>query len=124
MRWYPAVYSIVLLPFGVTGCARPSAAVPPADEVASVRVTVRKFAEPAEAKVPCKVTLTEPADVAEVIGWLERIDWSQKGADPAVISLPMPDGNITIVAKGGTTRSFGFYWDGGFLAGRFIREGT
>src|SRR4051812_48456873 len=106
MRWHPVVCCLVLFPFGATGCARRSAALPPADEVGSVRVRVRQFKEPTDRKQSCEVTLTEPSDVAEVIGWLERIDWSQKGKDPAVITLPMPDGNITIIPKSGTTRNF------------------
>ena len=69
------------------------------------------------------MTLTAREDVAEVVQWLEGVDWSQRGADPAVITLPPPDGNLTLVTRGGATRRYGFYWDGGLLAERFIRGG-
>jgi hypothetical protein len=96
------------------------------DQVANIRVTVRQSAGDAGPKVPCAVTLTERPEIAEVIGWLEGIDWSQKGTDLTVATMPQADGSIAITTKGGASYDFGFYWDGGFIDGkanRLIRGG-
>jgi hypothetical protein len=126
MRWHPLVCCLALLPLGGAGCARPSAALPPVAEVAKARVTVRQSLGDAGPQAPCDVTLSERPDIAEVMGWLQGIDWSQRGTDLTVATVPTPDGSIAITTKGGASYDFGFYWDGGFVDGkanRLIRGG-
>jgi hypothetical protein len=113
-------YCWLLLAIMGPGCGGPPAAPPSADQVKEIRVTVQRPPGPKDA---CAATLTARTDIVEVVDWPASIDWSQPGADPAVITLPQPDGDIEVTTTSGTTRRYGFYWDGGFLADRFIRGG-
>lgn len=108
------------------GCSSPSSPVPAAGEVAGVRLEVRQLPANAGAKGLCDVALAAAADVAEVIGWLNTIDWSQTGTDVKVVKVGPPDGTITLALKGGATDDFSFAWDGGFIhtrSNRLIRGG-
>jgi hypothetical protein len=126
MRSHALVCCLGLLPVVGTGCARSPAALPAVDQVAKIRVTVRQSAGDTGPKAPCAATLTGRPEIAEVIGWLQGIDWSQQGTDLTVATVPQPDGSIAITAKDGASYDFGFYWDGGFINGkanRLIRGG-
>ncbi len=126
MRWHAIVCCLGLLPLVGTGCVRSSAALPAVDQVANIRVAVGQSAGDAGPQAPCDVTLTERADITWVMGWLQEIDWSQRGTDLTAATMPMPDGGIVITTKGGASYDFGFYWDGGFIDGkanRLIRGG-
>jgi hypothetical protein len=92
--------------------ARPAAPLPARDQVAKVQLTIRQAPADAGFKAPCEATLTRPGDIAEVIDWLEKIDWSQKGIDLTVVKLPEPHGEMVLTAKDATTYSFGFFHDG------------
>ena len=119
------LFPAVLVP-GIAGCAPAGAPVPAADNIAKVQLSVRQIPAGSGLKAPCEVTLTERADIAEVIDWLQKIDWSQSGTDLAVVSIVLPDGGIVVTGKDGTTYDFGFYWDGNFIltkANRLIRGG-
>jgi hypothetical protein len=110
---------LLLLTLGLTGC---SSSTPPAlrQKITAVRLSVAAV-PPAAA---CTVTITTDPALAEITGWLQKIDWSQRGTDPAVINVPPPDGSIQVTTEEGGTAKYGFYWDGGFMtADRFIRGG-
>jgi hypothetical protein len=119
LRWLP-----IILALAVFGCsespaprpegqgARPAVPLPARDQVAKVQLTIRQAPADAGFKVPCEATLTRAADVAEIIDWLEKIDWSQKGIDLTVVKLPPTHGEMVLTAKDTTTYSFGFFHDG------------
>src|SRR4051794_31351710 len=108
MRYRPAVGLLLVFLLAAGGCAR--SPIPPLDQVAVVELTVNHFPNNT-GKAPCKAKLTERADIAEVIDWLNRIDWSQSGTDLAVMSMPPLDGGINVIPKDGAPLDFGFYWD-------------
>src|SRR5262249_36901790 len=73
-------------------------------------------------KPVCTVVLTRKEAIAEVVGWLRGVDWSQAGEDTAPIRLPEPAGYLHIHRQDGTEDSFAFYWDGKFVHGNRLRR--
>jgi hypothetical protein len=115
----------LFVPGLLAGCGGPILP-PPANQVAEVRLSVIRFPKESGGRTTCEVTLTQPADIAEVMDWLGKIDWSQKGTDVQTLSLPQADASVILTTKGGASRYFNVYWDGGFVDGvsnRFLKGG-
>jgi hypothetical protein len=110
-----ATLGLLLLAFGAAGCGG-TKPVPPATDLASARLTITNMTP--GAKPLCDVTLTAPADVAEVLAWLNAVDWSQRGQDLTVVGMPSPDGSFLLKTTGGDYLDFHFYWDGKVVDGR------
>jgi hypothetical protein len=114
-----------LLVVAIAGCA--SSPLPLADQVTEIRLTVKRMPdENAAPAAPRVVNLKERADIAEVMDWLGKIDWSQSGTDLAVVNMPESDGGFTLINKSGAVHNYSFYWDGKFIhtrANRLIHGG-
>jgi hypothetical protein len=109
----------------VAGChgSHFTSPIPSVDEVAKVHLTRGQFLGRPENKSKdfCEATFTERADISPVLDWLAAIDWSQEGMDLTPVTLPQPDGGITLTTKDGATLDFGYYWDGRIIHGRANR---
>jgi hypothetical protein len=114
-----------LLTLVAAGCS--GSPVPQTDQVTEIRLTATRLPEDGVPWTKSRVaTLKAPADIEEVVGWLNAIDWSQSGTDMTAITMPAPDGGFTIIDKSGATHNYGFYWDGKFVhtkVNRLIRGG-
>jgi hypothetical protein len=96
----------------VCGCTASTPPVPPLSDIARIELNVRVFPPGAGRQGPCTATLAAPADLADVLAWLNSFDWSQSGLDMTVVGMPEPEGSVAVIAKDGTTATFPFYWDG------------
>jgi hypothetical protein len=127
MRKHLTANGIVVLLVAIAGCN--SSPLPPADKVAEIRLSVthmpdEKFDPQAAPRV---ANIKAKADIAEIMDWLQAIDWSQSGQDMAVIGIPQPDGGFMIIDKSAATHDYGFYWDGKFVnskANRLLKAGN
>jgi hypothetical protein len=126
MRLSRFVGFLLVLLSGAAGCGGSLAPVPSADDVARIRLSVRRVPAGVAAKAPAEVTLTARPDITEVIDWLLAFDWSQSGMDLKAVRMAEPDGGIVITTKDGASQDYSFYWDGGLIitkANRLIRGG-
>jgi hypothetical protein len=106
---------MLLLLAGSAGCVSSRPNVPPVDEIASIKLSVHQFPKDAGRNNPCEATLTKRQDLADVLEWLDSVDWSQPGIDLAVVKMKSPEGDVLLTLKDGTTSAFSFYWDGGVV---------
>jgi hypothetical protein len=119
--WYLMPMVLVL----AAGCS--SNPLPAVKHIDQIRLTVNSMPgeNPAAAK-PREVKIKAQADIVAVMDWLNSIDWSQTGANMAVIDMPPSDGAFMLIDKSAGTHYYSFYWDGQFVnskANRLIRGG-
>jgi hypothetical protein len=119
--------SAVLLVCAAAGCQKdtglypPRAAIPPASDVKEARLQSMGGGDKGtgvEAKYD--VTLTREADIAALVGWLQRVDWSPSRAGLAGVGLETGQkatGQITLTTKDGATHSFELWNRGVILLG-------
>jgi hypothetical protein len=116
--------SAVLLVGAATGCQKdtrlspPRAAIPPASDVTEARLqSLGGGFKGSGLEAKYDVTVTREADIAALVGWLQRIDWSPSRAGLAGTGLETGQkatGQITLTTKGGATHSFEL-WDRGVI---------
>ena len=83
--------------------------LPRAEDVTEVLL---RLTPPWSGEPKCTLTEISRPHVANVLGQLGRIDWSQKGVGLETIRLIAPDIELTVREKSGIHRDYAFYWEG------------
>jgi hypothetical protein len=112
--------SAVLLVGAAAGCQKdtrlspPRAAIPPASDVKEAQLqSMGGGFKGSGLEGKYDVTLTREADIAALVGWLQRVDWSPSRVGLAGTGLEAT-GQITLTTKDGATHSFEL-WDRGII---------
>src|SRR5262245_26814541 len=112
--------SAVLLVGAAAGCQEatrlspPRAAIPPASDVKEARLqSMGGGRKGSGLEDKYDVTLTREADIAALVGWLQRVDWSPTRVGLAGTGLEAT-GQIRLTTKDGAAHSFEL-WDRGVI---------
>jgi hypothetical protein len=126
-RYWPGLLILVAAAAGSTVAtvallgATQASPVPPLGDVAKVELGSVPRRVDANKLKPRMIVLTEKSAITEILDWLKKIDWSQKGTDLKVVRIPSPDASVVLVKKDGSREGFGIYWKGNIVHERANR---